>query len=232
MMLKHVSNWRDHNDMVLSETKSVAMLFQTRQRKSKAIAEKALAAEITDTVLPTVSYSKLSGLHFDSHMTWEVHINQTHSKISKLLFLLRQIKVYLPLFACKLFYNAYILPHFDFCCVIWGTCSGKLLNDLCALQKKAARLILDTDCSERSAHLFRKLGWMPLADKEQFRCRCFNKECPLSLQDICSHWKLKCIITTEPVLQRTIIKICIFPNVTKKAFSVQEQKHRIMFHIW
>ena len=53
-MLK-VSNWCDHNDMVISETKGVAMLFQTGQRKSKTIAEKSLAVEITDT--HTVSYS-------------------------------------------------------------------------------------------------------------------------------------------------------------------------------
>ena len=52
------------------------LLFQTRQRKSKAVAEKALAVEITDTVLPTVSYSKLLGVYFDLHMTWEVPINQ------------------------------------------------------------------------------------------------------------------------------------------------------------
>ena len=90
-------------------------------------------------------------------MTWEVYINQTQSKISKFLFLIKQIKVYLPLFARKLFYNAYILPHFNFCYVIWRTCSGKLLNDLCTLQNKAESLILDTDCSEKSAHLFRKL---------------------------------------------------------------------------
>ena len=90
-------------------------------------------------------------------MTWEVHINQTQSKISKLLFLIKQIKVYLSLFACKLFYNAYTLPHFDFCYVIWRSCSGALLNDPCVLQNKAESLILDTDCSEKSAHLFRKL---------------------------------------------------------------------------
>ena len=44
-----------------------------------------------------------------------------------------------------------------------------------------------------------------------------------------SCWKLKSI-TTKPGLQ--LMKICIFPNVTKKAFSIQEQKHGIMSHIW
>ena len=55
--------------------------------------------------------------------------------------------------------------------------------------KKQARLILDADCSERSAHLFRKLGWMPLSDRLKYQravqmYKCLNKECPLSLQDM------------------------------------------------
>ena len=128
--------------------KFVVQVWEQFQQRSKLLIEAYYT--ITDTVLPTVPYSKLVGVDFDSHMTWEVHTNHTHSKINKLLFLLKQIKMYLLLFAPKLFYNAHILPHFDFCCVIWGICSGKLLNDLYALQKKAARLILDTDCSERS----------------------------------------------------------------------------------
>ena len=56
-------------------------------------------------------------------------------------------------------------------------------------RKKAARLILYTDCSERSAHLFRKLGWMSLADRLKYQravqmYKCSNKECPSSLQGI------------------------------------------------
>jgi putative component of membrane protein insertase Oxa1/YidC/SpoIIIJ protein YidD len=42
-----------------------------------------------------------------------------------------------------LFYNAYILPHLDYCCSIWGDCSKYLLESLLKLQKRAARIILD-----------------------------------------------------------------------------------------
>ena len=36
----------------------------------------------------------------------------------------------------KLFYNAYILPHLDYCCVIWGNCSRSLEEKIVRLQLK------------------------------------------------------------------------------------------------
>ena len=186
---KSISKWCNNNDMVLSESKSIAMVIQTKQRMIRAAVQEALAIEIGESVIPTVSNSKILGVHFDMHMTWEEHINQVHTKIVKLLYLLRQIKAYLPLDARKLFYSAYILPHFDLCSSIWGNCSATLFNDLFKLQKKAARIILDKDCTVRSKDLFAKLGWMPLADRITYHraiqmYKCLNNECPQSLQGI------------------------------------------------
>lgn len=184
-----VSKWCRNNDMVVSESKSVAMVIQTRQRMTKAAENISLSVDIGECVLPTVPNSKILGVMFDSHLTWEEHISQIHGKIIKLLYLLKEIKSYLPLESRKLFYSAYILPHFDFCSVVWGTCAAIHFNDLYKLQKKAARLILDTDCSERSTDLFTRLGWMPLADRITYHravqmYKCLNRECPQSLQGI------------------------------------------------
>ena len=60
----------------------------------------------------------------------------------------------------KLFYNAYILPHFDYCCIIWGTCNTALDYRLVRFQKRAARLILDLYCLTPSALLLNTLRWM------------------------------------------------------------------------
>jgi len=40
------------------------------------------------------------------------------------------------------FYNAFILSHFDLCCVIWGNCTHYLEGKLVRLQKRAAQVIL------------------------------------------------------------------------------------------
>ena len=74
------------------------------------------------------------------------------------------IKAYLLLDARKLFFNSYVLPHFDYCSVIWGNCSKSALNKLVKLQKRAARIILNKDYNSRTCDLFAELNWMSLED--------------------------------------------------------------------
>ena len=76
-----------------------------------------------------------------------------------------RIKCYFSAPSRKLFYNAYIMPHFDYCCVIWGNCSAYLEGKLTNFPKRASRLILDRDVSTPSAFLFYELKWMPFPDR-------------------------------------------------------------------
>lgn len=122
--------------------------------------------------MPCVSSTKLLGVHLDSALSWENHIEHVKNKVSRNLYLLQQIKAFLPLTARKMFVNSYIQPHLDYCCIVWGNCSDALLNELEKLQKKAARLILDETLNRenttRSCVLFSKLNWMPLKDRITF----------------------------------------------------------------
>ena len=58
-----------------------------------------------------------------------------------------------------LFYNSYILPHLNFCCIIWGNCSSTLEDKLVKIQKRAVRVILDCDFYTPSSELFKELNW-------------------------------------------------------------------------
>ena len=60
---------------------------------------------------------------------------------------------------------AYIMPHCDYCCVIWCNCSAYLEDKLTNSKKRAARLILDRDFSTPSAFLLSELKWMPFPDR-------------------------------------------------------------------
>ena len=94
--------------------------------------------------------------------------HQTIKRINPLLALLRRIKQYLDIPTRKLFFNAFILPHLDYCCTVWGNASETSLNKLLKLQKRAARVILDCDYSVPSDTLFCKLNWMPIQDRIKF----------------------------------------------------------------
>ena len=62
------------------------------------------------------------------------------------------------------FYNAYILPHFDFC-VIWGNCTSVMEDKLVTLQKRAARAILDVDFTVPSETMFTQIKWMTIPER-------------------------------------------------------------------
>ena len=72
-----------------------------------------------------MSTTKILGVHFHNVMSWDEHIKAIRNKIIKTLYLLQQIKSFLPVNARKLFVNSYILPHINYCCVVWG----KLYNN-------------------------------------------------------------------------------------------------------
>ena len=64
------------------------------------------------------SCEKALGVHIDDNLTWKKSFSTRFKKISSYLWLLFQIKSYLYLQHRVLFYNAYIKPHFEYCCVI------------------------------------------------------------------------------------------------------------------
>ena len=57
-----------------------------------------------------------------------------------------------------LYYNSYILPIFEFCCIIWGNTTVTNQSRLIKLQKRAARLKLKADILTPSDQMFKELG--------------------------------------------------------------------------
>ena len=82
-----------------------------------------------------------------------------------------------------LFYNPYILLHLDFCCIICGNCSSTLEDKLVKLQKRAARVILDSDFCTPSSELSKELNWQTFPERVTYQkaiimYRIINNICP------------------------------------------------------
>ena len=90
-------------------------------------------------------------------------------KYNTYLYILSRIELYLSTDNRKGFYNAYIFPHFDICCVIWGKCTHYPEPRLVRLQKMAARVILDCDFYTPSSTMFSDLKWMSFPERVIYR---------------------------------------------------------------
>ena len=83
----------------------------------------------------------------------------------------------------KLFYNAYILPLFDYCYTVWGTCNKSHIYKLATLQKRTARIILQVPLKTASVIMFNELAWLSLEDRFQYNIgiqvyKAINKTAP------------------------------------------------------
>ena len=59
----------------------------------------------------------------------------------------------------KTIYNALILPHFDYCDVVWGNINKGLADRIQKLQNRAARVITSSNYDIRSVDILKRLNW-------------------------------------------------------------------------
>ena len=89
----------------------------------------------------------------------------------------------------KLFYNSYILSHFDYACTIWGWAANTDISKVRVLQKRAAKMILQKPIRTPSKELFSQLNWLNFENRCKYHTsiiayKCMNYLVPDYLNDI------------------------------------------------
>ena len=158
--------WLTRNAMVPNVSKTKQMFVSA---SNKDFSSELLQLKLNNNPLEIVKSERLLGLQVDQNLTWKLQVNKIIKKCNSLLYLLQRIKFCLDKSSRILFYNAYILPHLDYCCTVWGNCSNQLQQDIIKFQKRAARVILDKAFDEPSAPLFNQLKWMNFNEHVEFK---------------------------------------------------------------
>ena len=161
-------NWCVDNDMTLNLAKTIAMFLSSKQNINRILSDPPNIV-LNGEPIRISQQEKLLGINIDSSLSWHSQIDKALKKCNTLLFLLGRIKQYLSIPIRKLFYNAYILPHLDYCCTIWGNTTADSINAVVKFQKRAARLILERDFDAPSAELFAELNWMIFPERVKFQ---------------------------------------------------------------
>ena len=150
--------------MVVNVPKTKAMFIAANK-----ILENCLNLKLSDETINISANEKLLGVHIDNTLSWTVHVEFTIKKCNSLLHLLNRIKHYLPIPTRKLFFNAYILPHLDYCCTVWGNINTSQTESMIKLQKRAARIIFDKGIDTSSKEMFKQLSWMEFPERVTFQ---------------------------------------------------------------
>ena len=122
---------------------------------------------LNGTQLPRSRMVKCLGVNIDDDLTWREHITLVRKKCFGALANLRRLKNVLPLDLKKKMYNALVLPHLDYCSVVWMECAQELQTKIERVQNYGMRLILSQPPRTPSTVLRSELGWMPLSERRR-----------------------------------------------------------------
>ena len=121
---------------------------------------------------------KLYEVSIDEHLTYEMHVDKLCIKLSKRLGLLRHISPYLKKNQRIIYFNAVIKPLMMYASTVWTSCNKEVLERVLRMQKRAARIILESQCTSRTATLFNNLSWI------LFYNEAYIKRCELAFKRI------------------------------------------------
>ena len=124
-----------------------------------------------------------SGQLINDTLIWSDHVHLVCKKVSHSLKLLRRLSWFLPRPLLVLFLNSYILPHFDYCDVVWSSCSKSQCLQLESLLNFACRTVLRTSRHSSASTAHSELGISTLSSRRKLHLtqsvfKCLSSQSP------------------------------------------------------
>ena len=179
--IKKIHAWLTANKLTLNTTKTEFMIIGSKHNLTKVQSDPTIT--IGNNNIKRVYQTKSLGVIIDDKLNWKENILSICKKTSKGTGMLRFCKSFVSQDTLKMIYNALILPHFDYCPLVWSNCSETLKLHLQKLQNRAARVITGDNYDVRSKQILLKLGWKTLDERrqnlmEKYMSNIVNNNCP------------------------------------------------------
>lgn len=171
--------------MKLNEAKT-QMLLLGRKKRAKELDD--VNVELKGQKVARCEKVKYLGVWIDEGLSWRDHIEDVRRKCYGGLAKISRLRDSLPAVTKKRIYNALVLPHLDYCCVVWQECGKLLQHKIERIQNYAMRLICSKPPRTSSDDLRKSMNWISLTERrEYFRLvhiqRCVHNQAPRYLTD-------------------------------------------------
>ena len=110
------------------------MIIRSKQRISRIETDPRVS--INDQVINRVGNTKTLGVFIDENISWKTHIEHVCKKVSKGIGVLRRVKDVISKECLERLYKTLVLPHLDYCSLVWYNCANDLKTRLQKLQTK------------------------------------------------------------------------------------------------
>ena len=179
--LNDVDQWVDENKLMLNAKKTQLLLLG---RKGRAQELEDVSVTLNGEQLPRSRMVKCLGASIDDGLMWKEHVDSLRKKCYCGLAKLRRLRDVLPPETKKV-YNALVLPHLDYCSVVWQECTKELQQKEERIQNYGMHLILSKPPRTASSGLRETLKWTPLTERRRLLKmaldlvhRCVNRQSP------------------------------------------------------
>ena len=154
----HICKWLQLNKLSLNTDKTVYQLY------TKSAIKLNIKVRLNGMKIREETKVRYLGLYIDANLNWLPHIDHLSIIMSKNIGIINRSKYFLNKHSLLLLYNALVLPHISYCCVIWGFTYPSYLKKIETLQKRVIRMI---DYQDRLAHsdpIFKTLNILKVKD--------------------------------------------------------------------
>ena len=153
-----MDKWIQRNGLQMNVKKTQMLVLS---RKRRAVELEGVQVKLRGEAIVRSKTVKYLGVWIDDKLKWSDHIMAVRRRSLMSLDKLRRLREVLPVSIKKKLYNVLILPHLDYCSVLWHECRVELQQKLEPVQNYGLRLILSRPPRTPSEELRRKLEWVP-----------------------------------------------------------------------
>ena len=173
---------------------------------------------------------KYLGVHLDSTLSMEHHIQTKCASAIYNIRKLRQIRPFIDIDTAKMLASSLVLSHLDYANVVLSGLPSKCIGKLQRVQNWAAKVVLCRSKSDSSKEALKQLHWLPICQRIDFKDCCLVFKClkgtaPSYLKDLIkvrSYARSTCAATSDDIeLVVPFVRKSIF---AERGFSVRGPK--------
>lgn len=163
-----IADFANVNGLSLNINKSKALILGSNAYVSSLNLSLLDAIEINNIKLPYDCSVRNLGVQFSSDLSWSSQVAYISQKVHATLHKLKYHKNSLSLQLIIKLISTLILPHFDYCCLVYNDMTDELNSKLQVLANNCIRFIYDLRRDDHVSPFRRRLGWLTVKQRRLY----------------------------------------------------------------